>query len=152
MDITWKNNIQTRVEYKKDRNLSLAFTGAQLTEIKGSEWTFGFGYRIPKFRLPFKIGGRKQTIGGNAGSSLNLTADFSSRKNVTIIRKLIEGINEPSGGLNVISIKVSADYAVNDRLNVRLFYEKTINTPVISTSYPTSNTNAGISLRFSLSQ
>ena len=83
---------------------------------------------------------------------MNLTADFSARKNVTIIRKLLEGVNEPSGGLNVYSIKVAADYAVNDRLNVRLFYEKTINTPVISTSYPTSNTNAGISLRFSLTQ
>ncbi len=150
VDVTWKNNIQTRVEYRKDRNLSLAFTGAQLTEIKGSEWTFGFGYRLPKFRLPFKIGGKKKSIGGNQGSSLNLTADFSARKNITIIRKLLEGVNEPSGGLNVYSIKVSADYAVNDRLNLRLFYERTINTPVISTSYPTSNTNAGISLRFSL--
>ncbi len=152
VDVTWKNNIQTRLEFKRDRNLSLAFTGAQLTEVKGNEWVFGFGYRIPKFRLPFKIGGKKRTLGGTPSSSLNLTVDLSSRKNVTIIRRLIEGINEPSGGLNVFSIKVSADYAVNERLNVRLFYEQAITTPVISTSYPTSNTNAGVSLRFSLSQ
>jgi cell surface protein SprA len=54
--------------------------------------------------------------------------------------------------LNVYSIKGAADYAVNERLNVRLFYEQTINTPVISTSFPTSNILTGVEVRFSLSQ
>lgn len=148
VDVTWKNNIQTRVEFKRDRNVSLTYTGVQITEVKGNELTMGFGYRLPKFRLPFGIGGRKLMT----NNALNLTADFSARRNITIIRRLLEGINQPTAGLYVYSIKGAADYALSEKLNVRLFYEQTINKPVISTSYPTSNINTGIEIRFSLSQ
>jgi cell surface protein SprA len=61
-------------------------------------------------------------------------------------------VNQPTAGLNVLSIKGAADYIVNERLNVRFFYEQMVNTPVISTSYPTSNINTGIEIRFSLAQ
>lgn len=154
VDVTWKNNIQTRVEFKKDRNLSLSFVGTQLTEVKGNEVVVGFGYRIPKFDLPMKLFGKKKSGKGTpaGANSLNLTADFSLRKNVTIVRKMLEGINQPTAGLNVFSLKMSADYAVSERLNVRLFFETTSNTPVISTSYPTTNTTAGVAIRFSLAQ
>ena len=57
-----------------------------------------------------------------------------------------------TAGQNVISIKTSADYVLNQRLNVRAFYERVINTPVISTSFPSANTSLGISLRFTLAQ
>jgi len=146
VDVTWKNNIQTRAEFKRDRNVSLTYAGVQVTEVKGNEITLGFGYRLPKFKLPFNL---SKKVSGNG---LNLTADFSARKNSTIIRRLLEGVNQPTAGLNVYSIKAAADYAVSDKLNMRFFYEQTINTPVISTSYPTSNINTGIEIRFSLSQ
>ena len=35
---------------------------------------------------------------------------------------------------------------------IRAFYERVVNTPVISTSFPSANTNMGISLRFTLAQ
>ena len=146
VDVTWKNNIQTRAEFKRDRNVSLTYAGVQVTEVKGNEITVGFGYRLPKFKLPFNL---SKKVSGNG---LNLTADFSARKNSTIIRRLLEGVNQPTAGLNVYSIKAAADYAISDKLNMRFFYEQTINTPVISTSYPTSNINTGIEIRFSLSQ
>ncbi len=148
VDVTWKNNMQTRAEFRRDRNVSLTYAGVQITEVKGNEIVLGFGYRMPKFRLPFGLGGKKKV----AGNSLNLTADFSARRNITVIRRLLEGVNQPTAGLNVYSIKGAADYTVNERLNVRLFYEQTINTPVISTSFPTSNVLTGIEVRFSLSQ
>lgn len=148
VDVTWKNNIQTRAEFRRDRNVSLTYAGVQITEVKGNEIVLGFGYRMPKFRLPFGLGGKKKV----AGNSLNLTADFSARRNITVIRRLLEGVNQPTAGLNVYSIKGAADYTVNERLNLRLFYEQTINTPVISTSFPTSNVLTGIEVRFSLSQ
>jgi len=148
VDVTWKNNMQTRAEFKRDRNVSLSYAGVQITEVKGNEIVLGFGYRVPKFKLPFRTRGRKTV----ATNSLNLTADFAARRNITVIRRLLEGVNQPTAGLNVYSIKGAADYAVNQRLNVRLFYEQTINTPVISTSFPTSNILTGVEVRFSLSQ
>ena len=147
VEVTLKNSLSLRAEYKKDRSLSLAFTGIQLTEVNGEELTIGGGYRIKDFKLPFDNSKRDVT-----GSDLNLTLDISRRNNETIIRKMIEQTNQRTAGLTVWSIKTSADYVVNERFNVRLFFDHTVNTPKISLSYPTSNTNAGVSIRFTLSQ
>jgi cell surface protein SprA len=57
-----------------------------------------------------------------------------------------------TAGQDIISIKTSADYVIDQRLNVRAFYERVINNPVISTSFPSANTNLGVSLRFTLAQ
>jgi len=61
-------------------------------------------------------------------------------------------IPEVTAGQNILSIKTSADHVLNERLNVRAFYERVVNTPVIPTSFPSANTNVGISLRFTLAQ
>lgn len=168
IDVTWNNNKQkgsskkasgapvasggnltTRIEFKRDRNVSLALTDIQVTEIKGNELVIGAGYRIPNAKLPIKF---LQRIASKRSTDLNLQADFSIRRNNTILRKLVENTSQPTSGLNVISIKTSADYTLNERLNIRLFFDRTITNPVVSTSYPTANTNAGISIRFTLSQ
>ena len=97
--------------------------------------------------LPFiKASGGKRKI----SNDLNLKADFNLRNNKTIIRKLVEGTNQPSAGALTISYKFSADYAVNERFNIKAFFDKSINNPFVSSSYPTSNVNAGFSLRFTL--
>jgi cell surface protein SprA len=149
--MNWKNNkLTTRFEWKRDRSMSLSFTDIQLTEVKGTEFTFGAGYRWRNFKMPFGIGGgSKKTTSSN---DLNLTGDFSIRKNSTIIRKLLENINQPTAGLTVLSFKLAADYVINERFNIRFFFDKTINNPLISTSFPTANTAAGISVRFTLAQ
>ena len=51
-----------------------------------------------------------------------------------------------------MSVKVTGDYRVSAKLNIRAFYDYVSTTPAISTTFPTSNTNAGISLRFTLTQ
>ncbi|MEY4109979.1 MAG: hypothetical protein RLZZ46_333, partial [Bacteroidota bacterium] len=70
--------------------------------------------------------------------------------NNTIIRKVVEGINQPTAGQTVISIKLTADYTLNEKLNLRLFYDRIITRPFISTSFPTSNSNSGIQLRYTI--
>lgn len=145
IDVTWKNKLSTRFEYKKDRNLSLTYAGIQLTEIKGTEFTFGAGYRF-KPKIPLKIGGKRVTL----NNDLNLTADLSLRKNSTILRKMQEKIDQPTAGLDVYAIKLSGDYTVNERFNLRVFFERVGNTPLISTSFPTTSTQFGIQVRFTL--
>ena len=96
--------------------------------------------------LPVAIGGNRPK------SDLNLRVDVSIRQNNTVIRKMQEGQNQVTAGQNITSIKTSADYVISQRLNVRLFYERVVNKPVISTSFPSSNSNFGLSLRFTLTQ
>jgi hypothetical protein len=42
------------------------------------------------------------------------------------------------------------DYVVNQRLNLHFYYTSRQTIPVISTSFPISNTEAGVTLRFIL--
>ena len=72
------------------------------------------------------------------------------RNNSTIIRQIIEDVEQITMGQQIISLKVSADYIYNQRLNIKAFYDKVITNPFISTTYPGAITNAGISLRFTL--
>ena len=145
-DATLKNGLLAKFEYNRDRNLSLSLTNYQVTEVRGKEYVIGTGYRFKNVKFPFAIGGSVPK------SDLNLRVDLSWRDNATVIRKMEEEQNQVTAGQNVLSIKTSADYVLNQRLNVRAFYERVVNTPVISTSFPSANTNLGISLRFTLAE
>ena len=145
LDMTLKNSILASFEYKKDRNLSLGLTSKTITEIDGKEIVGGLGYRIPNLTL-----GKLQIKGKPIKSDLNLKLDLSFRRNETIIRRIVEQVSQSTAGTNIISIKVSADYVISDKINIRLFYDRIMNKPVISSSFPTANTNAGISLRLTL--
>ncbi|MEQ8908286.1 MAG: cell surface protein SprA [Vicingaceae bacterium] len=146
VDMTWNNSLTTRLELRQDRNVSLSFANNQLTEVKGKEYIIGLGYTLNNMKLPFKIGKIERS------SNLVLSADLSIRDNRTIIRRIVENRNELTAGQRIFSIKFTADYRFSNRLNLRLFYDRVANTPLISSTFPTANTNAGISLRFTLSQ
>ncbi len=145
-DATLQNSLIAKFEYNRDRNMSLSMSNYQLTEMRGKEFVIGTGYRFKGVKFPVRIGGER------IKSDLNLRIDLSMRENNTVIRKMQENQNQVTAGQNITSIKASADYVINQKLNVRAFYERVINKPVISTSYPSSNTNIGISLRFTLTQ
>ena len=83
-------------------------------------------------------------------SDLDLRADVSIRKNKTMIRRVEEETNQPTSGQSLITLKFSADYIINNRINLKLFYDQIVTDYVVSSSFPTSNTNIGISLRFTL--
>jgi len=51
-----------------------------------------------------------------------------------------------------MTIKLSADYNLSEAFIVRLYYDRIVNNPFISLSYPTANSNIGVSFRFTLSQ
>ena len=104
------------------------------------------GYKFKDLILPFEI-----TPGKKLKSDLKCRADFSIRDNKTIIRKIIEEQNQETAGQWVFTIKLSADYQMSKQVTVRLFFDRVANRPVLTRSFPNSNTNAGISLRFSLS-
>ena len=145
-DMTMKNSISARLEYKKDRTISLSLTNSQITEVKGNEYVAGLGYRIQDVRLLFNAGLEEQNI----KSDLDLRADFSLRQNKTIIRKIEELSNQPTSGQILMTLKFSADYVIGNTMNIKLFYDQVITDYVVSSSFPTSNTNVGLSIRYNL--
>jgi len=151
IDMTWENSLLSKFEYKKSRNLTLAFANNQVTEVKTSEIVVGLGYRFKDLAFSIRSiggGGRKTRI----SSDLNIKLDFSIRKNKTILRRIDEAVDQVSAGQRIISINASIDYALSQKVNIRLFFDKIINNPYVSNQYRTSTTNGGLSLRFSLSQ
>jgi len=149
-DMTMKNSMLARVEFKKSRNLSLSFVNNQLTEMRSNELVIGTGYRFKS--VPFKVRSLATGKSVTMKSDLNVKIDFSIRDNKTILRRIEENNNQISTGTKQTSINFSADYMVSQKLNVRLFYDQTISNPHVFSQVPTSNINAGLSLRFTLAQ
>ena len=86
-------------------------------------------------------------------NDLTVRLDFSFNKMQSLIRKIDTQLTQATSGNIAKTISFSADYGLSRALTVRAFYDIQINEPLISSaSYPTSNSNYGISLRFSLAQ
>lgn len=144
MDMVWANNLTTHWDINRRRDVSLRLVNAQLSETSGNEIVLGLGYRFGNLPIFLKS---KQL-----NNDINVQFDFSIRKNNTIIRRITENVDQLTAGEKVMSIKVSADYTFNNRLNLRLFYDRKVDTPYLSLSYPTTNTNFGLSIRYTLMQ
>ncbi len=144
MDMTWINNLTSRFSIIRRRDVSLSLVNAQVMENSSNELVIGAGYRFGS--LPIFIKNKQ------LNNDINIQCDFSLRKNNTIIRRISEGLDQITAGQEVMSLKVSADYTFNNRLNLRLFYDRVVNTPYVSLSFPTTNTNFGVSVRFTLTQ
>lgn len=142
-----KNNTTFRIEYKKDRNISLGLTNAQITETKGQEWVVGAGYIIKDLQLNFISLGPRRT---HPKSNLELKVDLGIRNNITLIRKIVEETNQVSAGQRVTTLKFSADYQVSKRVSTKLFYDLNMSKFETSNAYPITTHQFGISLRLNL--
>jgi cell surface protein SprA len=148
IDVMWMSDLTTRGEIKRTRNLNLAFANNQLTETLSSEYILGVGYRFTQMDLIIKTKRKQQSY----SNDLNIRADFSFRKNKTLLRQLDEDKDQLTAGQSAFTIKTYADYMLSDRFQMRVFFDKIINTPYTSLSFATSNTNIGVSFRFTLAQ
>ncbi|MFZ4783897.1 MAG: cell surface protein SprA [Flavobacteriales bacterium] len=144
------NDPQFKIELKRDRTVALGLSNLQITETKSNSLVIGVGYKLTEVRNLFGGKRAKLPFSTPKNTSINLRADLTIRDNTTLIRKIEENQNQPTAGQRLFSIKSSVDYMVNDKLSIRLFYDHQINKPKISTSFPTSNINAGVALRFTL--
>jgi cell surface protein SprA len=145
VDATFTNNLNVSFAYSKSRMLSLSLIDFQLTEMRSTEVDFGAGFRVRNFPLPFNIGKAKKLH-----NDLNFRLDMSVRSDKTVNNLLDAGLVIPTSGQKIITVSPSIDYVVNQRLNLHFFYTRRATVPVISTSFPISNTEAGVTLRFIL--
>jgi cell surface protein SprA len=144
IDMDWNNSLTSKLEFKRSRTLSLSTANNQINEVNSKEIVFGAGYRFNEVQLIIN-----QT---EFKSDLNVRGDVSIRDNRTVIRKLTEDTDQITAGQRIITFKLTFDYVLSDRFNLRFFVDQRVNNPLISLSYPTSNTNIGFSVRFTLAQ
>jgi cell surface protein SprA len=148
VDMNWKNSMTTRFEWRKSRTVTLNMTSNQVADARINELIFGAGYRFDDVSIILKSKGGQKAL----KSDLNLRLDLSIRDNKTLARKLIEDVNQPVVGQRVFSVGATADYVLSDRFNLQIFADRTMNNPFVANTFPTSNTNFGFSLKFTLVQ
>lgn len=149
IDMTWNNSLITKVEFIRDRTLSLSLTNAQVTEVRANEYVVGLGYTFKQVPLPFTLKSKRNKI----QSDLTTRGDFSIRDNYTVLRKLDtqNRPNEATSGQRILSLKLTANYKLSNKLTIQMYFDRLLTTPRISTSYPTATTDFGFSVRFTLS-
>lgn len=149
LNVKLKNQTTLRIQYKKTRNIVLSLTNNQITETKGTEWVIGTGYIINDVRLKFvKLGARRTS----PVSNLELRGDVGIRDNITIIRRIVEQADQVTAGQKVITVKLSADYRISQRVNTKLFYDLNLSRYKTSNAYPITTNQFGISVRLNLGQ
>ncbi len=137
-----------KIDYKKGRNVSLSFSNNQITEMNSNELSISAGYRFKDLKLGFVFSGEKrETV-----SDLNITAGFSLKDNITVLRKIEENQNQVSAGMLNISINLSADYQISKMVGLRYYYNQIINRPRIALQNNNMNLETGISIRLLLTQ
>lgn len=145
-DMTMKNKVNILLEYKQSRNLGLSFANTRVEQLNTFEYNVGVGYTTNNLQLPFSIGNGQKVL----KNDLNLRMDFNIRLNRGAIHRMDQGFSDVINGSRVISIKPSAEYVLNQRFQVRLFYDRLVTKPFISTTFPTAITSLGFSLRINI--
>jgi cell surface protein SprA len=146
IDVTFTNQLSTRIEFRKSRQLSLSLVDYQLAENRSTEVTFGFNWRKKGVPLIKKIGNMK------LDNDITFRCDFSLRDDATANSKLDQGTSFGTAGQKVIRIAPSIDYILNNRVSMKLYFEQNRNIPKISNAFPITNTRAGLQVRVSLTQ
>jgi cell surface protein SprA len=151
VDLGWFNALSTGAEWNKTRTVGLSMANNQITEHRTDEWRIWLGYTFREFPVLFTFMSNRSS---RAKTMLRMQAALSVRDDLNILRNIAQdnsGLPQLSDGKQTISIKCSADYTVSSNIMLRLFFDRVINTPRVS-SVGTANTNAGLSINILLAQ
>lgn len=174
VDATLNNGMSFNVDYKKSRGLALSTVSYQLNETQTKEIVLGFGYLLRNVDIPFLTGSKKKKGRGSRdkepeqpqdtnqqsnrgprgrglqGKDLDINFNFSLRDDVTYAHRLDQGIIEPTRGNYTLSLSPSAEYQLNRRLSLRLFFDYRRTVPKTSAGFPRTDTSGGIIVSFQL--
>lgn len=147
-DMTLKNSMLLKVEYKQSRNVALSFANNQITETSAKELTVSGGYRFKDLKLGLVFSGVKRQF----VSDLNVTAGVGIKNNQTMLRKIQEEKDQVTSGMLTATINVAAEYQFSQMVGLKFFYDHTINRPKVRNQYNNMNFEVGVSINLMLSQ
>lgn len=150
VNVTLKNDLQVNAEYRDQRTLTLNSAAGQVVEASQRGIKVGLGYKIIGFNTVLKMKGSQQGI----SNDLTLNADVSIDNNQALIRRIEDnGYTQPTSGSKTFAINFTASYILSRRITLAMYFDHQVNTPIVTTSsYPTTNTNYGVSMNISLAR
>ena len=172
INATLKNGMSFNADYKNSRTLALSLVNNQLAETRRKEMMIGFGYILRNVNIPFltgkksppkpkgnRVSGIGKTNAGTTGppvpsatqgNDLDINFNLRMSDDVTFNHLLDQGIVEPTRGSYLLSFSPSAEYRLNQRLSLRMFFDYRYNEPKTSAGFPRTDASGGIVVRFSL--
>jgi cell surface protein SprA len=140
-----KSKISLRFEYKTKRDISLNVSNAQVTEQLGKDWSFEMGFTKNNMKLPFKDQGRTITLKNDVTFLFNITLSNTQ----TIQRRIDDVATVTNGNIN-FQLRPNIRYQINQKLSIQAYAEHSTNEPLVTSSFPRSNTRIGFKLVFNL--
>jgi len=147
VNVRTQSKVSVRFEYKTKRDLSLNISNAQITELNSKDWSVEVGMTKSNWKMPFRDKGRTITIKHDITIRLNM----SVVNNRTIQRKIDEPNIITNGNIN-FQLKPNISYVVNEKLNIQFYFDRNVNTPLVTNSYRRATSQFGFKLLFNLSQ
>ncbi|HPR31178.1 MAG TPA: cell surface protein SprA [Prolixibacteraceae bacterium] len=147
IDIGFVNDLSTRFEMRRTRNLNFSFANLQMNEMIRTEFTLGVGYRFTGLDMIVKTKRQSKTVSNDINMQLALTS--SNYK--TIFRP----INEPEGilqnGTQMFGVDFQAEYMFSDQLTLKLYYQYNLKAPhSTNDGYEMRNTKFGITFNYAI--
>ena len=171
VDVTLRNNMTIKAEYRTTRVLSLSMTSVQVNETTSNDLVIGMGYKINDFRFiksrAMKAARNRNGLGDDDESKpttrknkktdfahdLNMRLDMSYRKQAAITRDIATVSSTATSGNTAFKLSFMADYTLSKLLTMSLYYDRQSNVPLLSAgSYPTVTQDFGLSVKFSLTR
>lgn len=152
MNATLHNNITAKAEYKTTNSGTYNTSTTTITRNSSRDLTFGIGYKIVDFNTRIGLFSDKKKKKAEVSHDLNMKLDVTHRYQEVGLHKIADNYTETTSGNNSWSIKFSADYQISKLITMRLYYDKQINRPLVSTSYATSVSDFGMTMSLSLAR
>jgi cell surface protein SprA len=109
-----------------------------------------FGWKVPGNGKTPPNGPPGSINSKKAQNDLTLRLDISFRNDAMSSSYLDQNTSLPTGGQKVIRIDPSINYVLNNRINLKFFFDQQRTTPAISTTPPIVTTKGGLTLRIAL--
>ena len=171
VDMTFRNNLTAKLEYRQTRIVNLSMTSVQINEAISKDWVLGMGYKVNNLNLfgprAHRVGSRNRNGQSNSNQNsknssrnngglnhdLNLRLDLSYRKQAAITRDIATLTSAASSGNSALKISFTADYTLSRLITMSFYYDLQTNTPLLSaSSYPTTTHDFGFNFKLSLTR
>ena len=144
---TFFNDITLNLQYEDQRSLTLNPSAGQLVENMSRSFMLDGSYKIANFNQVLKLKSKQQNVNNDLVFSLNIKMS----SNTNLIRKIDTNTAQATSGTRTWSFAFKANYVMSKRITLGAYVDYTSNTPLVSTSsYPTTNSNYGLSIKMSL--